>query len=573
MAWRILEEKGCSTVFGLLLVLLYVVTTADLSAQQPLVFKDVGRERGLFPALDKVKGHGAGWGDVNGDGWPDLYVGTFHYQDTKPNQLLLNDKGSFRLDGQQSVRISSRTTGVIFVDLDNDQDLDLYVGSMPAAAGSRLATRLGYPLRGCTLFENDGKGNFKDISQTSGACPPAFGGRSVTTLDIDGDGLLDLLVGEDPITGYNGSKTRTSRLFRNLGNMKFRDVTTESGIPSDAAGLGVAAGDLNRDGFPDLFLASTIGNFLMLNDGKGKFSEPVGIRKVFAWENAKGDDMVCGVALADVNNDGWTDVLIGQHFSSPWVKPVRNRLYLNRGLQDSGQSRIPKFEDVSDQAGLVPLPLKAPHVEIQDFDNDGFADIFCSIVKWKNGKPFPLIFRNLGRTDKGIPRFEQQALQVNDFPTDEDRQIKRSGKFFDKMIADKKIIYTAAAPTCDFDRDGKLDLFFANWWPESPSMLLRNESESGNWIDVTVRGVSEINWMGIGTRVEVFEAGHIGSNKKRIGSREIATGFGYASSQQAIAHFGLGDRDRCDILVTLPNGKGKLIRRGVKANQRINIAK
>jgi hypothetical protein len=240
----------------------------------------------------------------------------------------------------------------------------------------------------------------------------------------------------------------------------------------------------------------------------------------------------------------------------------------------------PRFEDVSEQAGLVPLPLKGPHVEIQDFDNDGRPDVFTSIVKFADGQPHPVIFRNLGDRD-GLPRFGEHALSVNDFPTDEDRATKRSGPFFEKMIAERKITYCAAAPSADFDRDGRLDLFLASWWTELPSLLLRNETggsaaesaaaSGGNWIDVQVAGGAGVNAMGIGSRVELFAPGRAGDEDARIGSREIATGFGYASSQEAVAHFGLADREACDIVVTLPHGKGRIVRQNVPANQRVLV--
>ncbi len=533
----------------------------------PFQFRDVGVGVGFHPAASKIQGHGAGWGDVDGDGWPDLYVGTFHYTDTQPNLFFRNRDGRFHLDDQPALRISTRATGILFADLDNDSDLDLYVASMPGSEGSRLAARHGHPFRGCSLFRNDGGGRFTDVSQGNVACPEEFGGRSVTVLDIDGDGLLDLLVGEDPIAGYNGSKTRTSRLFRNVGGLQFTDVTRSAGIPQDAAGLGVAAADVNGDGWPDIFLCSTIGRYLMLNDGTGKFREAAGSKDTFAWPAAKGDDMVCGVAMGDVNGDALPDIVLGQHFSSPWRAPVANRLYLHRGVVDG----VPRFEDVTEAAGLIPLPLKAPHVEIQDFDNDGRPDICASIVTFADGRPHPLIFRNTGDRD-GIPQFEQHALKVIDFPTDEDRAIKRSGTFFAKMIEERKIVYSAPAPTCDFDRDGRLDIVLPNWWSELPSLLLRNETDSGHWLDVRVSGSDGINTMGIGARVDLYDSRRAGDATARIGSREIATGFGYASSQEAIAHFGLGRRKQCDVVVTLPHGKGRLIRHAVKADQRVTIS-
>lgn len=538
----------------------------DLHPASPFIFRDVAEEAGVLPAAAGIQAHGAGWGDVDGDGWADLYVGTFHYPDTKPNLLLRNREGRFVLDEQPQLRISTRATGVLFADLDNDGDLDLYVGSMPADAQSKLAARIGHPLAGCSLFRNDGGGRFTDLSAGNGACPKAFGGRSATVLDFDGDGLLDLLVGEDPLPGYNGSKTRSSRLFRNLGDLQFEDVSRQAGLPEGIAGLGVAAADVNQDGWPDIFLASTLGNHLFVNDRQGKFHEAAGSRETFAWPTAKGDDMVCGVTIGDVNGDGLPDIVLGQHFSSSWVEPVANRLYLHQGTHDG----LPQFKDVTEDVGLVPLPLKAPHVEIQDFDNDGLPDIYTSLVKFADGKPHPVIFRNEGRRD-GLPRFREGALGVNDFPTDEDRASKRSGPFFDKMLAERKIIYTAPGPSCDFDRDGRLDLFLGSWWAESPSLLLRNETPSGHWLDVQVVGGNGVNRMGVGSLVELYEAGKAGVADARIGCREIATGYGYASSQEAIAHFGLGKRTACDIVVTLPHGRGTMIRKSVEADQRIVV--
>ncbi len=532
------------------------------------VFRDTGQETGLSQLVQGIHGHGAGWGDVDGNGWIDLYVGTFH-SEGPANMLLRNQQGMFRMDDQTSLRVSTRATGVVFADLDNDGDLDLYVGSMPMPNGSKQTERLGYALAGCSLFRNDGDGKFTNITEGNGACPPAFGGRSVTVLDYDGDGLLDILVGEDPIPGYNGSPTKSSRLFRNLGNLQFEDVSRAVGLPEGIPGLGVAVGDVNNDGWPDFFLASPSGgNRLFLNDRQGKFYEAPGSQEVFAWPSAGGDNMVCGVCFGDVNRNGLLDVVLGQHFKQPWQEPVANRLYLNRGIQDG----VPTFEDVTEQVGLVPLPMKAPHVELQDFDNDGWLDLYTSIVKFADGQPHPVIFKNMGARD-GLPRFRESALGVNDFPTAEDKAVRRSGDLFEKVLRERKVIYMAPGPSGDYDNDGRLDLFLPNWWTESPSLLLRNETPGGNWLHVRVEGSQGVNRMGIGSRVNVYAAGRLGDPSAYLGCREIATGYGYASGQPAMAHFGLGDVESVDLEIILPHGKGTLVREGVTANRRLTVTR
>ena len=379
------------------------------------------------------------------------------------------------------------------------------------------------------------------------------------------------LVGEDPLPGYNGSKTKSSRLFRNRGGLTFEDASAAAGLPADVPGLGVAAADVNGDGWPDFFLCSGRGgNRLFVNDGAGKFSEPPGSRETFDWSRLdpppRGDDTPCGVAFGDVNRDGRPDLAVGHHFERPWVAPIANRLYLNR----TGPDGKVAFEDVTAMTGLTPLPMKAPHVEIQDFDNDGWPDLLCSLVKFAGGRAHPLIFRNLGIRD-GLPRFEERTLGVNDFPNDSDRSETRTGAFFAKMIRDGKVIYSAPAPAGDFDRDGRLDLFFANWWVESPSLLLKNETPGGNWLDVRVAGAGKLNRMGIGAVVRVYPAGKLGDAAALVGAREISVGYGYTSGQEAAAHFGLADVERVDLEIVLPHGGGKVVERDVKANQRLAV--
>jgi hypothetical protein len=349
--------------------------------------------------------------------------------------------------------------------------------------------------------------------------------------------------------------------------MRFEDVSEAAGLTAGVPGLGVAVGDVNNDGWPDFFLAShNGGNVLFLNDGHGKFREAPGSRRLFAWNGSGGDNMIAGACFADVNRDGLLDLVIGQHYKQPWKDPVPVRLYLNRGVKDGN----PVFEDVTEAAGLTAIPMKAPHVEVQDFDNDGWPDIYVSVVKFRDGKPYPVIFRNLGVRD-GIPRFREEALAVNDFPTKEDLALKRSGDLFAKTAKDKKIMYAAPGPSGDFDNDGRLDLFLPSWWPEARSLLLRNETPGGHWLDVRVEGNKGVNRMGVGSKVKVYPAGKLGEAAALLGCREIGTGNGYASGQPAVAHFGLGKEENVDIEVIIPHGKGTVTRKGVNANQKVTV--
>ncbi len=531
-----------------------------VSADPPFQFRDVGDETGLFPHVAEIRGHGAAWGDVDGDGWADLFVATFHNAGSKPSLFVRNEKGKFRLDPQEHLRTSGMGSGALFADFTNSGRLDLYVSN--CAHGKKNDPKADPAFSNPNVFfRNDGAGKFTDISQASGTCPPLYEGRGVTVLDFDGDGLLDLLTCEQ----YYSPKVKVGPvLYRNLGGHRFENVSEKVGLPLGFGGLCCLATDMNGDSWPDIFLTSGAGEHrVYLNDQKGKFREAAGATHDLQWSNAKGEDTPAGACVADLNRDGLPDIVIGHHFKTPWINPIPIRLYLHRTLK-VGQ---PSFEDITEAAGLGPLLMKAPHVEIQDFDNDGWPDILVSIVKFKDGQPHPLIYKNLGVRD-GLPRFKEEVWAINDFPDDEDRKQKSSGKLFAKILEEKKIIYMAPCATSDFDHDGRLDIFLPNWWIESRSLLLRNETPGGNWLQVSVEGKDGVNRMGVGAKVHVYAAGKPGP-ASRIGSREICIGFGYCSGQESVAHFGLGKTERVDLEVELPHGKGKLTKKDVAANQRI----
>src|SRR5205085_11755001 len=134
------------------------------------------------------------------------------------------------------------------------------------------------------------------------------------------------------------------------------------------------------------------------------------------------------------------------------------------------------FREVTKEAGLADLvPAKCPHVEFQDFDNDGWPDLYVSAAWIVEGKVVPLVYHHEGLKD-GIPQFKSP------------RSLK------------EKMVYYPAGPSGDYDNDGRLDLFLVNWFSGRSCVLLHNESPKRRWLDVQVVGKT-MNRMGIGAKV------------------------------------------------------------------------
>lgn len=519
--------------------LLFLCLAGVLAAAEGIRLQDITKSAGLMQPLQGIMGHGGAWGDFDGDGLIDLYVGEYAdrpnaaYAPAKGptgNRLLRNlGNGKFARVSQPAVEFFARTSGAVFADLDNDGDLELYsANNCKGRTGLNADTpQRRAQLRRSNLFRNDG-GKFVDISQASGACPPVLGtARNVGVLDYDNDGLLDLLVVED--TFNSRDKAGRTMLFRNLGGLKFRDVTRQVGLPEDAFGLGCAIGDLNGDRRPDIFIAHC--NRLFLSRG-GKYYEPSVLRETFEWKPEDNEDWPCGAAFGDLNRDGRLDLVLAIHHER-----ARNKIFLNEGIRGG----LPHFRDITQAAGLpARLGEKTPHMEIQDLDNDGWPDLYFSAA-WltKNGAVTPLLFRHRGVKD-GLPQFTANGP------------------------LDRPMVYYPAGPSGDFDNDGRLDLFLINWYRGNHSRLLRNVSPPRHWLQVRVRG-RRMNRMGIGAKVTVrIPKGSL------LGFQEITTGYGYASGQPAIAHFGLGGEKAVTVTVEFPDGK-RITRTKVAADQRIVI--
>jgi len=489
-------------------------------------FEDVTADYGLVEPLAGMHGHAAAWGDVDGSGTPDLFVGTFadrpveDYQHRgadgpSPDALLRSDSGSFERGGLPEVH--GRTSGAVFADLDGDGDVDLVVSRTPRDGERQTAPT--------TVYENDGDGDFEEVDS---GIDPSLGGRSVGVLDYDADGLLDLFIVEDV---YEGG---SSRLYRNTGELSFEDVTEEAGLPLDIDGLGVATGDVNQDGWTDLFVGGSNRLFVGGSDGFDKV-----VSDVFEWETYGDEDLVAGAVFGDVNRDGWPDLVVGHHFNSTvdFGESVPVRLYLNRTAEPGDE---PSFVDVTEEAGLVGLPTKAPDLSLADLDNDGWPDLVTT-ASADDGSG-PAIFRHTGELADGVPRFEEPS-----------------------GLGDPQ--YWISGPVADVDRDGRLDLLLVEWEPTLPSLLLRNTSDAGHWVSVAVG--QELGG-GVGTTVAAYEAGGVGDRDRLIASSEITASSGYTSGHELIAHLGLGGATEIDLEVS-PPGVEPIVLAGISVDRHVRV--
>jgi hypothetical protein len=531
---------------GVLSTLIFV---APVAAQ--IRFDDITDAAGLREPLLGIMGHGGAWGDVDGDGLIDAYVGGFadrpdeEYKPAKtaPKNVLLKNlgDGKFKRMPQPAAEFFARTSGAVFADLDNDGDLDLYVANNTKGMSKANEGRVHEAqLRGSTLLRND-DGKLVDISADCGACPTNLRtARNIGVFDFNGDGLLDLFIVEDKFI-----KNPRSVLFKNQGGLKFVDVNKEVGLPDDIFGLGLAVADINGDARPDFFVGHS--NRMFLSTKGDKFAESAALNKTFAWEPLDGEDWPCGAAFGDLNRDGRLDLVLAIHF-----KDARNRIFLNDGVKDG----VPHFRDATKEVGLPAHEAnKSPHVEIQDFDNDGWPDLYFSTATLDSeGRALPVIYRNLGvaNANTSLPKFSRVEPE-------------KAGE----------AVYFPAGPSGDFDNDGRIDLLLINWFGGNHTRLLRNVSKHSNaarnhWLDVKVSGNS-FNRMGIGSQIKVYPAGKLGDEKSLLGFQELTTGYGYASGQPAVCHFGLGAIDKVDLSVRLPNGK-QFEQRGAAVNQSLMIA-
>ena len=285
-------------------------------------------------------------------------------------------------------------------------------------------------------------------------------GGGVAMLDYDGDGFLDLYVTTGAhLAGLSEGRSRArpeNRLYRNRGDGSFEDVTRAAGVGDTGYSMGVAFGDYDNDGDPDLFISNYGTNVLFRNDGDGTFTD------VTRRAGVGGTGCSVGAVWADFDNDGLLDLYVGNYIE---FDPDYRQFYAPDGfpgpLAYSGQPDVlyrnrgdGTFEDVTERMGVWRPDGRAMGVGAADVNGDGFVDLYVANDAMGN-----YLFLNTGGTG-----FREAGLEAG-------VAYNHRGDATSSMAVD----------FADFDGDGSVDLFVSDM---SYSALYRNEG-NGSFRDVT----------------------------------------------------------------------------------------
>jgi enediyne biosynthesis protein E4 len=330
--------------------------------------------------------HGVAAGDVDGNGFPDLFL-----TNLGPNVLYLNrGDGTFR-DASRGARVEGAgwSTGSAMFDYDNDGDLDLYVssygrwtygGERPFFGNLRTRERAYCPPTTITperhfLLRNRGDASFEDVTEAAGVLRRDGRGLGVVAADLNGDGLTDLYVANDMSPKF---------LFLNRGDGTFEDLTESSGAATNAIGktqasMGIDAEDLTGDGLPELVVTNFREEYTTIYhnlDGRN-------FQDISSWAGVVPESQTgvgWGCALADLDNDGWPDlVVVNGHVDNNL--PIGGRILPQaeppKVWRNLGEGR---FRAVRDAGPFFTSDHVARGAAFGDLDNDGDIDAVVSLM-------------------------------------------------------------------------------------------------------------------------------------------------------------------------------------------------
>ena len=475
------------------------------------VFEDVAAAS--HTALTRRAG-GAVAEDFDGDGYFDLMVSSSGPQD-QLKFLHNNGDGTFT-DQTIDAGLLGETGGLnlIHADFNNDGHPDVVV-----LRGGWWAEHGKYPF---SLLRNNGRNasgqiTFTDVTEEAGMLSP-HPTQTAAWADFDGDGWLDLYVGHES----NAKQSHPSELWRNNHDGTFSNVAASLGLADMGYVKGVAWGDFNNDGRPDLYVSRKgAPNALYRNDGKAGFTD------VTAAAGVAEPVQSFGVAFLDYDNDGWLDLLVLGYYTATLADipafhmGLPNMAEVPRLYHNNGDGT---FRDVTRAMAMDRLILPMGF-GCGDLDNDGWLDCYFG-----TGAPEyeTLLPNRMFRNDAG--RRFQDVTQPGGFG-----QLQKGH----------------AVSFADFNRDGQQDLFevLGGAFPGDSyvSALLNNPGHAGHWLGLRLEG-AESNRSAIGARVRVL------LSDGRSVYRSVQPGGSFGDSPLEL-HIGVGPATVQAVEIRWPGGK------------------
>ena len=548
-------------------------------------------ELNVFTYRNFYNGGGVAAGDLNGDGLPEVMLTSNQHG----NKLYLN-KGHFQFqDITDEAGVGGKgswATGVTFADVNGDGLLDIYVCYAGNIAGKRRANEL-YINQG---LDANGIPTFKEEAAQYGLADEGYSTQA-TFLDYDRDGNLDMFLVENSYRPANSFGIRNIRnvrdklggqkLFHNDGNGHFTDVSAKAGIFGGeiAFGLGVVVSDVNRDGWPDIYVSNDFfeRDYLYINNHDGTFDERLDREMPYLSYFSMGLD------IADINNDGWPDIYTtdmlpedeyrlrttstfegwdtyqakvknGFHFQL-----MRNMLQLNNG---NGT-----FSDIGQMAGVARTDWSWSAL-LADLDLDGYKDIYVTngLARDVTSQDYVAFLANQQTTltaNKG-KKVDYKALTDATTSTKLEHYVFRNkgDLTFTNETANwglDKPSFGNGATYADLDGDGALELVVNN--VDDTAFIYRNNARTllsaNHYLQVKLDGEGH-NRFGIGSKVTL-------QNGKQILYQELSPTRGFQSSVDYVLTFGLGKIDTVQtVIVTWPDGRVSNVK-NVAANQRITV--
>ena len=520
------------------------------------VFRDVARQAGLDflhvngasdeRYLPEIVGAGGLFLDFDDDGWLDVFLvdgGSFADPAIarRARHRLYRNRGNGTFEDvtdASSIHHRDYGMGACAGDVDNDGLIDLYI------------TNVGPNV----LYRNAGGGRFTEVPDAGGA-GSALWSTSCAFVDVDRDGDLDLFVtnyvdtsgAPDKFCGFAGPpairdychplmyQELHSVLYRNSGTGTFEDVSMQAGIAGHHGnGLGVAVGDVDDDGWPDVFVANdATPDFLFRNDQNGSFTEIGGLAGVAVASDGK-PRAGMGTAFGDFGGTGHLGIVVTNH------ETEMHSLFENLG------GRL--FSDATIRSGVGPAtrPYVGFGVVFFDYDNDTRLDI--AIV---NGN----VMVNVGQVRARGTLAQRKLL------------LRNAGERFVDVTREAGPGFAVegvgrALASGDVDNDGDLDLLVVNNG-DRPNLLLNDGGNAANAVLVRAVGTTS-NRSGIGTRLTL-------TTGERRQVREVQSGSSYLAQNDLRAHFGLGQAERAERLeIRWPDGSTEVVE-NVAVNQRVTV--